>query len=74
MKPLAVQRPPTTEPQPRKGKQQSRLSTPTASRPLNRERKAERQHEQQDRSREPSDQERAQSTIQAKDREAREEP
>ena len=50
---------------------------PTASRLLNREWKAERQREQQDRSREPSDQERAQSTLpasQAEDREGREDP
>ena len=50
MKPLAVQRPPTTAPQPHKGKQQSRQATPTASGPPNREQKAERQREQQDRS------------------------
>ena len=77
MKPLAVQRPPTTAPRPRKGKQQTRRSTPTVSRLLNRARKAKRQREQQDRSREPFDQERAQSTFpasQAEDREAREEP
>ena len=76
MKPLAVQRPPTTAPRPRKGKQQTRRSTPTASRQLNRARKAERQHEQQDRLQEPSDQERAQSTFpasQAEDKAAREE-
>ena len=32
MRPLVVQRPPTTAPRPRKGKQQTRRSTPTASR------------------------------------------
>ena len=63
MKPLAVQRPPTNAPRPRKGKQQTRRSTPTASRPLNRAQKAERQREQQDQSREPSDKERAQNTF-----------
>ena len=76
MKSLAVQRPPTTAPRLRKGKQQTRRSTPTPSRPLNRVRKEERQREQQDRSREPSDQERTQNTFpisQAEDREAREE-
>ena len=74
MKPLAVQRPSTTAPRPRKGKQQTRRSTSTASRPLNQAWKAERQCEQQDRSREPSDQERAQNTFptsQAEDQEAR---
>ena len=76
IKPLAVQRPPTTAPRPRKGRQQTRRSTPTASRLLNRAWKAERQCEQQDRSREPSDQEQPQNTFlasQAEDREAREE-
>ena len=68
VKPLAVRRPPTIAPRPRKGKQQTRRSTPTASRPLNRARQAKRQREQQDR---------AQSTLpasQAEDREAREDP
>ena len=77
MKPLAVRRPPTIAPRPHKGKQQTRRSTPTASRPLNRARKAERQREQQDRTREPFDQEWAQSILlafQAEDREAREDP
>ena len=77
MKPLAVQRPPTNAPRLRKGKQETRRSTPTASRPLNQARKAERQREQQDRSREPSDQEWAQSTFpasQEEGQEAREEP
>ena len=71
MKPLAVRRPPRTALRPHKGKQQTRRSTPTASRPLDRER------EQPDRSREPSDQERAQSILpasQTEDREAREDP
>ena len=77
VKPLAVHRPPTIAPRPHKGKQQTRRSTPTASRPLNRARQAERQREQQDRTREPFDQERAQSTLpasQAEDREARKDP
>ena len=60
MKPLAVHRPPTIAPRPHKGKKPTRRSTPTASRPPNRARQAERQSEQQDRTREPSDQERAQ--------------
>ena len=62
VKPLAVRRPPTIEPRPHKGKQLTRRSTPTASRPPNRARQAERQREQQDRIREPFDQERAQVT------------
>ena len=77
MKPLAVHKPPTIAPRPHKGKQQTRRSTPTASRPLNRARKAERQREQQDRTQEPFDQERAQSTLpasKAEDREVREDP
>ena len=76
MKLLVVLGPPTTAPRPRKGKQQTRRCTPTSSRLLNRAQKAEQQREQQDRSRQPSDQERAQSTFpasQAEDREAREE-
>ena len=57
----------------------SRLDDPCPQhrRPLNFERKAERQREQQDRSREPSDQERAQCSFlapQAEDRETWEEP
>ena len=50
---------------------------PTASRPHNRAQQAERQREQQDCTREPFDQKRAQSTLpasQAEDREAREDP
>ena len=77
MKPLAVRRPPTIALRPHKGKQPTRRSTPTASRPPNRARQAERQHEQQDRTRETFDQEWTQSTLpasQAEDREAREDP
>ena len=73
VKPLAVRRPPKIAQRPHKGKQQTRWSTPTASRPLNRAQQAE----QQDRTREPFDQERAQSTLpasQAEDRKAREDP
>ena len=55
MKPLAVCRPPTITPRPHKGKQQTRRSTLTASRPLNRAQQAERQREQPDRTRKPSD-------------------
>ena len=62
VKPLAVRRPPTIIPRPHKGKQLTIRSTPTASRPPNRARQTERQREQQNRTREPSDQERAQVT------------
>ena len=61
-KPLAVCRPPTIAPRPHKGKQLTRRSTPTAFRPPNQARQAERQREQQDRAREKSDQEWAQVT------------
>ena len=77
VKPLAVRRLPMIAPRPHKGKQPTRRSTPTASRPPNRARQVERQREQQDRTREPFDQERDQSTLlatQAEDREAREDP
>ena len=62
LKPLAVHRPPTIAPRPHKGKQLTRRSTLTASRPLNRARQAERQREQQHRTQKPSDQEWAQVT------------
>ena len=62
VKPLAVRRPPTITPRPHKAKQQTRRSPLTASRPLNRAQQAERQREQPDRTRKPSDQERAQVT------------
>ena len=74
VKPLAVRRPPTIAPRPHKGKQQTSRSTPTAFRPLNRARKAERQREQQDRTRELFDQERAQSTLPASQAADREDP
>ena len=77
VKPLAGCRLPTIAPRPHKGKQPTRRSTPTASRLPNRARQAERQREQQDRTREPFDQERAQSTFpasQVEDREAWEDP
>ena len=77
VKPLAVRRLPTITLRPHKGKQPTRRSTPTVSQPLNQARQAERQREQQDRTREPFDQEWAQSTLpasQAEDREAREDP
>ena len=51
VKPLAVRRPPTITPRPHTGKQQTRRSTLTASRPLNRARQAERQRKQPDRTR-----------------------
>ena len=53
MKPLAVRRPPTIAPRLHKAKQQTRLSTPTASRLLN-------EHGKQS-TREPINQERAQT-------------
>ena len=62
VKQLAVRRPPTITPRPHKGKQQKRRSTLTASQPLKRARQAQRQHEQPDRTRKPSDQGRAQVT------------
>ena len=55
MRPLAVQRPPTTS----QGKTANETIHAHSVTTLNRARKAKRQREQQDRSREPSDQERA---------------
>ena len=61
-KTLAVRKPPKLTQRPHKGKQLTRRSTLTASRPLNRERQAKRQSEQQDRQRKPLDQKLAQGT------------
>ena len=61
-KTLAVRKPPKLTQRPHKGKKLTRRSMLTASRPLNRERQAKRQSEQQDRQRKPLDQKLAQGT------------